>query len=193
MEKILHKWERLETKKLLQARVFDLMVSKVKHPISGYIDDYYTIRANDWVNVIPITPSGEIVMVKQYRHGIEEFSLELPGGMLDDHENDPIEAAKRELLEETGYDSSDISYLGKISPNPAVQNNYCHFFVAKEARLVSEQKLDAGEDIEVLVVPFAKIIEMLIHGEIVHALMICAFLKFLLTKVDTSALGAMNL
>ena len=193
MKSSLQRWEKLETKPLFSARIFDLLVSKVKHPITGHIGDYYTINATDWVNIIPVTPRGEIVMVKQYRHGIEDFSLELPGGMLDNSQEDPSIAAQRELVEETGYRVDTISYLGKVSPNPAVQNNYSHFFLGTNAQLVSAQSLDPGEDIEILVLPFNEVIDLVLNGQVKHALILCAFLKLFLAQLDPQIVKGIKL
>ena len=109
-------------------------------------------------------------MVKQYRHGICDVLLEFPGGIVEDGE-DPKDGAKRELLEETGYRASRWIEVGQIFPNPALQTNTLHCYLALDAEKVSGQSLDAGEDIEVQLMPLDELIELAKRGEFRHALM----------------------
>lgn len=133
------------------------------------------LEAPDWVNIVPLTRRHEVVMVRQFRHGIGAFTLEIPGGMMDPGERDPRAAARRELLEETGYDSANIVEIGRVHPNPAIQPNYCYLFAAREAQKVQKQQLDATEETEVILVPMANIKELIASGRITHALVIAAF------------------
>jgi ADP-ribose diphosphatase len=122
-------------------------------------------------------------MVRQYRHGISAFTLEIPGGMMDPGESDPMAAARRKMIEETGYDSANVVELGRVHPNPAIQPNYCYFFPARSARKVRKPQLDATEEeTEVVLVPMAKIKGLIASGRITHALMIAAFSFFQLYK-----------
>lgn len=129
----------------------------------------------DWVNVIPLTADNEVVMVRQFRHGIEDFTLEIPGGMVDPEDTDPCSAAQRELWEETGYGSADIVRLGEVHPNPALQKNRCFSFLARDVRPTRKPQLDGTEEIEVVLVPRAEIAGRIAGGEISHALVIAAF------------------
>jgi len=124
-----------------------------------------------WANVVALTKDGDVVLVKQYRHGVEDVLLEFPGGVVEDGEH-PFDGAKRELLEETGYTASVLIEIGKIYPNPALQTNTLHCFLALDAEKVDGQNLDTGEDIEVDLVPLDKLIEMAKRGEFRHALMV---------------------
>jgi ADP-ribose pyrophosphatase len=114
-------------------------------------------------------------MVRQRRHGIEAETLELPGGMVDPEDASPLEAARRELLEETGYRAATLEPLGKIAPNPAMQTNWTHSFLARDVELVGAPTLDGGEDIDVVLVPYREIPERVARGEITHALVVVAF------------------
>ena len=122
-----------------------------------------------WANVLALTKNGEAVLVKQYRHGICDVLWEFPGGVVEDGE-DPLEGAKRELLEETGYRASNLILMGRLYPNPALQTNTLHCFLALDVEKVGEQNLDVGEDIEVHLLPLDELIEMAKRGDFPHAL-----------------------
>jgi ADP-ribose pyrophosphatase len=149
---------------------------------NGNLLDATILEFRSWANVVALTKNGEVVLVKQYRHGVCEALLEFPGGVVEDDE-DPMEGARRELLEETGYSASTLIQVGQLYPNPALQTNTLHCFLALDAEKVGEQNLDAGEDIEVHLVPLDELIEMAKHGEFRHALMI-AVLFFVLAHMD---------
>lgn len=133
------------------------------------------LEAPDWVNIIPLTAENEVVMVRQFRQGTRNFTLEIPGGMVDPTDRNPKAAARREMLEETGYDSRDIVPLGKVHPNPAIQDNVCHSFVAHGVRRAVQPKLDSNEETEVVTVPLSRIKSLIASGKITHALVITAF------------------
>ena len=117
----------------------------------------------------------------RYRHGLHEVCLELPGGIIDPGES-PKDGAVRELAEETGYVVSEVDSLGFVHPNPALQSNKCHLFLATGAELKLEQKLDSGEDIEVRLEPLKKVPELIENGIITHSMMVSAFLRLFLTR-----------
>jgi ADP-ribose pyrophosphatase len=143
-------------------------IDKCELPNGSFLDaTIFEFRA--WANVVALTKNGEVVLVKQYRHGVCEALLEFPGGIVEDGE-DPAEGVRRELLEETGYTASDMIIVGKVYPNPALQTNTLYCFVARDAERVQEQNLDAGEDIEVHLVPLDELIVMAKRGQFPHAL-----------------------
>lgn len=137
---------------------------------NGNLLDATIFEFRSWANIVALTRNGDVVLVKQYRHGVCQALVEFPGGVVEDDE-DPMAGARRELLEETGYTSANIIEIGKIYPNPALQTNTLHCFLALDAERVSGQNLDAGEDIEVHLMALDELIAMAKRGEFPHALM----------------------
>lgn len=137
---------------------------------NGNLLDATIFEFRSWANIVALTQNGDVVLVKQYRHGVCQALVEFPGGVVEDGE-DPKDGARRELLEETGYACSNIIEIGRIYPNPALQTNTLHCFLALDAERVSGQNLDAGEDIEVYLMPLDELIGMAKRGEFPHALM----------------------
>jgi 8-oxo-dGTP pyrophosphatase MutT (NUDIX family) len=159
---------------VLSTRIFRLDRQRAVSPRTGQEHEFFILDCPDWCNIVPLTDDGQVVMVRQQRHGIGQETLELPGGMVDEGES-PIDAAARELLEETGYRARSLEPIGVIAPNPAMQNNRCHSFLARGAARVGEVHLDGAEDIEVVTVPLGEIPARIRAGEIEHALVVVAF------------------
>ena len=170
-------WKRLESQYRGSYKVFQVRQDRSQSPRSGKEHTFYVIESGDWVNIIPRTPEGQLVFIKQYRHGTAEVTLEVPGGMVDDGET-VAEAARREMGEETGYDTEQIVYLGGVAPNPALQNNVCHSYLALNARPDGAQRLDDAEDIEVVLVDPADVPTLIVSGQITHALVVAAVYFF---------------
>jgi ADP-ribose pyrophosphatase len=172
-------WQMVGTERVYTTPIFDLHRRKSAHPHRGE-RDFYILTAPGWVNIIPVTPDRRVVLVRQYRHGISDFTLEIPGGMIDPEDPDPSEAARREMREECGYDSDVIVPLGRVHPNPAIQPNLCYSFFAPDVRKVGEPNPNIGgaEETEVELVPLAEIKPMIATGKITHALVIAAFSFF---------------
>lgn len=146
---------------------------------NGNLLDATIMEFRSWGNIVALTKQGEVVLVKQYRHGVCEVLLEFPGGVVEDGE-DPLEGIKRELLEETGYIVSNVIPIGNLYPNPALQSNTQYCFLAFDAEKVSEQNLDSGEDIEVQLMPLDELIEMAKRGQFPHALDVAVLFQALL-------------
>jgi ADP-ribose pyrophosphatase len=183
------KWQTLSTKPLCRTPIFELDCLHSRHPQRGE-RDFFVLKAPSWVNIIPITLRGEVVMVRQYRHGIEDMTLEIPGGMVDGEDTSPLIAARREMQEETGYDSAEIIELGKVHPNPAILNNFCYSFLARNAVKTSRKRLDIDEATQVVRYPLDRIPWLITRGKITHALTIAAF--HFLALLDHGDLGVKN-
>ncbi|MEA2624079.1 MAG: ADP-ribose pyrophosphatase [Candidatus Binatota bacterium] len=181
-------WEAVEAAIKYDCRLFSIRERRARSPRTGELHDFWVIESCDWVNVIPITPDGDVVMVRQYRHGISESTLEVPGGMVDPEDESPLEAARRELQEETGYASDEVTPLGWIHPNPATQNNRCYTFLARGAERRYDVRFEGTEETEVVLVPLAEIPELIQNGRISHALVVVAFHRLLLAEGDVRSL-----
>ena len=166
-------WELIDSKVDRDYRVFKIKVDTSLSPRTNKAGQFYVIDTNDWVNIIPITEDGQVVMIKQYRHGSKKVTLEIPGGLVDDESAE--KAALRELLEETGYRGDGVTYLGATNPNPAIFSNLCHTFLVENVKKVSDINLDDNEDIEVVLKPLAEVSDLIADGSINHALVIIAF------------------
>lgn len=172
-------WDHLGSKVLQKTRVFDLLAKRMRSPDGSIEDDFYFIRANSWVNVIAITQTDQVVMVEQFRHGVQHPTLELPGGIIDEEVGEtPEKSARRELLEETGYSGEQLIDLGYSHPNPAIQANLCHHYLMPCVKLEALQNLDRLEDIHVHLVPQDSIPQLLKEQEITHSLVLSAFMRY---------------
>jgi ADP-ribose pyrophosphatase len=170
---MIKKWELLDSRTDRDYKIFRIKSVQALSPRTNKANEFYTIETKDWVNIIPLTENREVVMIRQYRHGSNEISLEIPGGLVD--EKHPEKAALRELLEETGYEGEYVEYLGAVNPNPAIFNNLCHTYLVEKARKTSAENLDPDEDIEAVLVPLTEIPSLINKGVINHALVIVAF------------------
>lgn len=169
-------WKRLSTDEGDSLRIFQLTRERFESPRTGKPVDAVVLRVPDWVNVVALTPEREVVLIRQFRFGTAEVTLEIPGGLVDADETARA-AAERELLEETGYAARRWTALGSIDPNPAFLRNRLHTFLAEDCVRAADPRLDPGEDIEVELRPLAEIDGLLASGEIRHALVAVAFQK----------------
>lgn len=167
-------WTLLSSREVFEHVIFRLHCDRYRLAPEGDESEFVRIVCTDWVNVIPITVDGRVVFVRQYRHGVREVSLEIPGGMIDEGEAADV-AALREMREETGYVAPSARRLGDLWPNPAIQNNHCHLFVAENCKLVAPPEPDPRERIEVVTYPLDDVPRLISEGAIRHALVICAF------------------
>lgn len=162
--------------------IFTLKSKQVKSQLQDKSGNFYVIEAPDWVNILALTEKPEVILVQQYRHGIEEITWEIPGGAVDAEDQSAREAAVRELKEETGFTSEKWEDLGKVSSNPAIFNNYCHFYVAHDCVHSVAQNFDTFEEIRVITVSLDEFLELIKNGHIHHSLIVAAMAKFLLNR-----------
>lgn len=167
------KWKILSSEYLFRDLWFTVRKDICETSDGKIIDPYYVYEFPTWVSALAITADNQVVMVRQYRHGIEETILEVPGGCVDDTDKNYEAAIARELMEETGYSFKEFSYLGKVSPNPSTNNNWMHMFLATGGSKVKEQQLDHNEQIEVVLISLDELKQLIADNKIVQALHVC--------------------
>jgi 8-oxo-dGTP pyrophosphatase MutT (NUDIX family) len=158
-------------------RVFSVLRKSCRHPARGTERDFFSLHSCSWVNVIALTPAREIVLVNQFRFGVERCSLEIPGGMIDAGE-DALAAGLRELEEETGFVGQRGRLIGQVWPNPAIMDNVCFFVLVEDAVPTSDMKWDQDEEIEVTLAPVDQVMEWARNGRIRHSLVLNALFHF---------------
>jgi len=172
----LPRWEKSTDSIIATTRIFDVRAVKYHHPVKKLDRDFFVVHAPEWVNVIAMTPAHELVLVRQFRFGIDTFSLEIPGGIIDLGEP-PVDAGLRELREETGF-VGEGRLLGSVHPNPAFMNNQCHLVLVENAVLTSELEWDSDEEIEVVTAPVDQVYAWAQEGRITHSLVLNALFFF---------------
>lgn len=163
-------WTRLDSRYVIRDPWFTLRADTYRLPDDRVIAPVYILEYDPWVSVIAVTPAQEAVLVRQFRPGLGRTILEPPGGAADPADISMLEAAKRELLEETGYTSDDFIETGVIAPNPASHNNLMHCFLARNVQRVREPTPDDTEHLDVVLLPFDKLVALAGRGELPQAL-----------------------
>ena len=171
------KWKTLSQKYLIEKPWLTARVDKVELPTGAIIDEYYVLEYPDWVNTIAITKDGMFVFVRQYRYAIGKTVNELCAGVIEKGE-DPMDAAKRELMEETGFGGGKWQKWMTISANPSTHTNLTHCYLAMDVERMDVQHLDQAEDIEVRLFSREKVMDMLEKGEIWQSLMAAPLWKY---------------
>lgn len=171
------RWKKLGSREVARTRIFSVESVDFHHPQRAKPQDFFVINAPDWVNVLALTPDGRLVLVRQFRYGIDDFSVEIPGGVIDLGE-DPVAAGVRELREETGYVGASARLLGSVRPNPAMQNNRCHLVLVEDARPAAKLDWDPDEEFEIMTRPVDEVYALAYAGGITHAMVLDALLLF---------------
>ena len=171
-------WKELNSDIEYSCNWFQVQRTRLVSPKNNIEHDFHHLLQHDCVNIIALTEQHEIITVQQYRHTIKKISLETPGGVIDASDPTPLDAAKRELKEETGFISDNWYPLGSFHANPAVLNNTCHVFLALNSRKISDQDLDLTEDLETEFIPLKVIVDRIDKEEITHGISLAGFLKF---------------
>lgn len=170
-------WTLLGKALALETRIFKVLLARYRMPRTGKESTFSIVESADWVNVVALDKQDNLILIRQFRVGTGQFTLEVPGGMVDPGEH-PRDAAARELYEESGYRAERIVELGFVEPNPAIFNNRAYMFLAEGCEHVGAQVLDEGEDIEVALTPRAEVLRMLHSGQITHALVSVALSRY---------------
>lgn len=171
-------WPLLHEEMVLETPVFSVYRQICRSPKDNLDKRFFVLKSLDWAQVLAITEAGEAVLVRQFRQGSRELSLELPGGVVEEGQS-PLEAARRELREETGYTAEKWRRLTIFRANPAVRSNRAHLFLAEGARLTEPTEFDENEDLELITVPLSRLKHMVMDGTIDHAIMAAGILYYL--------------
>jgi len=165
------RWKTLSSKYIYDDRWFRARADSCEFPDGRIIEPYYVVELPNWCNTIVVTAEERVILVRQYRYPIDQTILELPGGVIEKGE-DPKAAAKREMVEETGYTSDDIEFLMQSAPNPAVNNNTAYFFLARNAVPTPSTNPDLFEDIDIVSFSRQEFIELVRDNRLLHGVQV---------------------
>lgn len=168
-------WKILKSDYLVQDDWFTLRSDKIETNNGVVVEPFYIVEQSDWVHVVAFNEQGKVLIVWQYRHGAEKVCAELPCGAMDESDTSPLEAIKRELLEETGCVGERFESLETLHPNPARQNNRVHNFIAYNVKQTTKQQLDKTENIEFEFVDIATVFQLIDRGEFSQSMHVASF------------------
>jgi ADP-ribose pyrophosphatase len=176
-------WDMQENNLHADCRIFKVRKQRLKRRSDGLEGEFFVLDTNDWVNVLALTPDDKIILVRQFRYGSKEQSLEPPGGVVERGEN-PVIAGLRELQEETGYVGEEPKLLGVVRPNAAILSNRCHVILVRNAQKTAELNFDQHEELVTELYPVKELKEMVLRGEITHSIGLNSIMMLLL-ELDT--------
>ena len=171
------KWKIIKSEYLFRRPWLTVRRDCVELPDGRQNPEFYVMEYPDWVNVIALTEDGKFVMERQYRHGLGKTCFEIPAGVREKGET-PLEAAKRELMEETGYGDGEWSKIMTVSGNSSTTNNLSHCFVAKGVKKIGRQHLDSTEDLQIVLMDEAEVKDLMVNDQIRQSLMAAPLWKF---------------
>lgn len=174
-------WQVSAPEVLLKTPVMDILSSKLVCSRTHIKKQFYRFNFPSWVNIVACTANKEIVLIEQYRFGTGRMELEIPGGAVDPGEP-ALEAGVRELLEETGYAGNDARVIGKVVPNPALQDNFCYTVLVENVEKISDPHQDDMEDIRTLTLPEKEVFDLVRQGKINHGLVLNGLMFYQLSK-----------
>lgn len=170
-------WKRTDSKEIADCRVFKVRVDYSERESDGKQSMFFVTEHFDWANIIALTKKKEVVLIEQFRHGVGEIILEIPGGIIDENEA-PETAARRELMEETGFTANEFILLGKSRPNPAISDNWLYHYLALDCEKTHETTFDEHESVVSKLVPLKEIQNLISSEKITHSMVIAAFYLF---------------
>ena len=176
-------WKVTPPRILLSTPVMNVLTSEVVCKRNGKTKDFHRLDFSSWVNIVAVTEQQEIVFIRQYRFGSGQLEVEIPGGAVEKDE-DPLMGGLRELLEETGYSGENGRIIGKVCPNPAIQDNYCYTVLVENVKKTAEPHLDDMEDIEVFTIKSEDLPELMRNGSIEHGLVLNALTFYAMSIPD---------
>jgi ADP-ribose pyrophosphatase len=176
-------WDMQENNLHADCRIFEVRKQRLKRRSDGLEGEFFVLDTNDWVNVLALTSDDKIILVRQFRYGSKEHSLEPPGGVVERGE-DPVVAGLRELQEETGYVGEEPKLLGVVRPNAAILSNRCHVILVRNAQKTAELNFDQHEELVTELYPVKELKEMVRRGEITHSIGLNSIMMLLL-ELDT--------
>ena len=175
----LSRWIRLKDELHADCRIFEVRKSRFRRPSDQKEGDFFVLDTSDWVIVLAVTKTHDLVLVRQFRFGTEEFSLEPPGGVIEKGES-PVLGGQRELVEETGFTGKKARVIGRVYPNSAIMSNRCHFLLVEEVEKNSFTAFDSHEELQTVLVPFGEVKSLIKKEEITHSMALNGIFHLLL-------------
>lgn len=172
------RWKVIESEYIHQRPWLTVRKETLEMPDGRIVSEYYVLEYPNWVNIIAITKQKEYILVKQYRHGIEETCMELCAGVCEKEDISPLVSAQRELMEETGYGGGRWTEFMRVAPNASATNNYSYCFIAEDVEKMGDQSLDQSEDLTVHLFTYDQVKEILEQGKIIQATMAAPLWKY---------------